>query len=378
MIISRVVETEDAFSDLREQWDDVLRRSSSNEFFLTWEWLFAWWKSFKEDSDRLCIILLAEEGILAGIAPLMISETNYYGFRLRKLCFIGEGASDRSDVFVVRNDPAIFSELVKCIYNKIEGWDLIYLREIPENSLFLEYMKGHFEHLDVEEDSKCPYIEFNTGTNWESFYKSLSKKIKRDFANKINRMAKLGSYSFEHIRDKKTVSDYIDTIKRIELNSLKADTNISLCFDSEEKVNFQKRIVDGAGQGYEVLVSFLKLNGQTIAHLYGFIYNNVYHTYNMAFLPEYVRVSPGKLLMNETVRWVIENKYKKFDFLRGDSYIKSKWSQDSRNQIRLTVFSKSLKHSIIRLLVFKIRPALKKMINKSHLSGTDNSIGENA
>lgn len=43
----------------------------------------------------------------------------------------------------------------------------------------------------------------------------------------------------------------------------------------------------------------------------------------MAYLPEYRTVSPGKLLLNEAKKYVVENHLEEFDFLKRASYLKA-------------------------------------------------------
>ena len=33
----------EGFRSLKETWNNLLRESSDNNIFLTWEWLFTWW-----------------------------------------------------------------------------------------------------------------------------------------------------------------------------------------------------------------------------------------------------------------------------------------------------------------------------------------------
>ena len=39
-----VIDDIDRFASLRTEWKDLLRSSSANSPFLSWEWLPAWWK----------------------------------------------------------------------------------------------------------------------------------------------------------------------------------------------------------------------------------------------------------------------------------------------------------------------------------------------
>src|SRR2546425_205209 len=58
-----------AFRALRNEWDDLLEASSANSFFLTWEWLYPWWKHLSGDR-KLSILTARAGGELIAIAPL--------------------------------------------------------------------------------------------------------------------------------------------------------------------------------------------------------------------------------------------------------------------------------------------------------------------
>src|SRR2546428_10216493 len=67
-----MIETiEDAagFEKLRDEWDALLETSASNSLFLTWEWLYPWWKHLSGDRT-LSIVTMRSGGELVAIAPL--------------------------------------------------------------------------------------------------------------------------------------------------------------------------------------------------------------------------------------------------------------------------------------------------------------------
>ena len=189
-----------------------------------------------------------------------------------------------------------------------EDWDIMYLRQIPEESYFLAYAKKNFRGVDIEEGSLCPYIPIEPDLEWGTFYKSLSKKLRRDFSNKYNRLKKFGTYEYDQTLTRDGINHHISDIREIERSSSKAVKGVDLVFDEDDKMGFQQKLIDNSGSDYKVLLTLLKLDRQIIAYLYGFIYNNKYYAYNISYLPEYAEVSPGKLLMNESIKFVIENK----------------------------------------------------------------------
>ena len=38
------VENPEGFRGLQEEWNELLESSTSNCLFLTWEWLYTWWR----------------------------------------------------------------------------------------------------------------------------------------------------------------------------------------------------------------------------------------------------------------------------------------------------------------------------------------------
>ena len=61
------------FRALRETWNKLLRESSDDNIFLTWEWLFMWWQHYGGDK-KLRILIIKESGKIIGIAPFMQSK----------------------------------------------------------------------------------------------------------------------------------------------------------------------------------------------------------------------------------------------------------------------------------------------------------------
>src|SRR2546430_12209639 len=62
-----------AFEALREEWDALLEASPSQCLFLTWEWLYTWWKHLGGDRS-LCIITARSGDELVAIAPFALRQ----------------------------------------------------------------------------------------------------------------------------------------------------------------------------------------------------------------------------------------------------------------------------------------------------------------
>jgi len=114
-----MIETiEDAagFEKLRDEWDTLLETSASNCLFLTWEWLYPWWKHLSGDRT-LRIVTLRSGGELVAIAPLASRPRRLARLvPFRSLEFIGADrvCSDYLDLIIKRGrEPEALDALAK-------------------------------------------------------------------------------------------------------------------------------------------------------------------------------------------------------------------------------------------------------------------------
>jgi len=97
-----VVEQADRFANLRREWNELLRASSADCLFLTWEWLYTWWKHLA-DGRRLFLVLVRSGEELVAIAPLAVRSNQLSRLiPLQSMEFLGTGSvgSDYLDLIV--------------------------------------------------------------------------------------------------------------------------------------------------------------------------------------------------------------------------------------------------------------------------------------
>ena len=94
-----------AFAALGPEWTELLEASDSDGFFLTWEWLFTWWKHLA-GSRQLFLLTVRSGEELVAIAPFALRPATLD--RVPPLSCIellgsGTAASDYLDVIVRRH-----------------------------------------------------------------------------------------------------------------------------------------------------------------------------------------------------------------------------------------------------------------------------------
>jgi CelD/BcsL family acetyltransferase involved in cellulose biosynthesis len=358
-----LIETSGALADLRQSWETLFEGSYNPSLFSRWEWNYAWWQSFSQKNDRLSLVWANRHGKPFGIAPFFVRPSSYYGLPRRLLRFLGGRHSDRADILIREPDPIFYNALFSFLYERV-NWDVIYLREIPAESPFLEWIRNSTMMAFMEKDSICPYIPLTPDMNPESFQASLSSNIRKEFRKVKNRLAEMGESSVQHRSLIGPGDPLLERIREIEINSAKATRNIHLVFSPETNFSFQQNLLAQESDSIHPLLSTLELNGEIVAYLYGFIMNHIYHAYNTAFSLDFSRLSPGKLLIQETIEHCIREGLREFDFLRGNSYLKSKWTDRVRTQYHLTIFRDTLLNQLHQRIVFGLRPKIKPLLNR--------------
>jgi len=349
------------FLNLRGHWDLLLKQTYTNSPFLSWEWLFSWWKHFGKAKDLFIILIWNEFHDLVGIAPLFIHKTKYYYFPVREITFIGVGHSDRQDFLIKDNDVQVLGTILSQIFLHKNEWDIIKLDQIPQGSILFEQVSDDHRNVLIETSSACPFVRIQ-GT-WEDYYNSLSYKFRRDLKNRTNKLNRAGKWELLIKTTSMHLRKELEKAVTIESKSRKIESQKSF-LSKTENFRFILEFFDFCAEKEWIDFSELILNSVCIAYLIGFKYNNNYYAYNMAFDENFMDMSPGKILFQEKIKWCFHNypQIQEFDLLRGDSYLKSKWTNDSRQHYRIIIFNKRFGIQILRFLVVNIKPVVKKIL----------------
>ena len=191
-----VLSTAEGFELLKQEWNDLLHKSSSNVVCLTHEWLSAWWQTFSGSRSLHIVTVRDSSGTLLAIAPMAIIKAPYRGITIRKISFLANGHSPCAD-FIVHKDrrqeglAAIFGHL-----SRYDSWDLVELQTVAEDSETLSFMQNAAKKAGipagVQESLETPFIPISS--TWDEFLGGRSAKFRKVLRNKINRAERTGSH----------------------------------------------------------------------------------------------------------------------------------------------------------------------------------------
>jgi CelD/BcsL family acetyltransferase involved in cellulose biosynthesis len=101
-----IIQNEQQFAALEEQWEELYYDSPLATPFQSWAWLYSWWEFYGRDYELWLITVRNDRGLLVGVAPLMLERMVGCG----RLLFVGTGLTDHLGhtliAVFVKVDPA--------------------------------------------------------------------------------------------------------------------------------------------------------------------------------------------------------------------------------------------------------------------------------
>lgn len=325
-----VYQNVDVFADLEPEWNDLLRRNVNNHIFSTWEWQSTWWDAY-HPGELWVVAFRNDEGRLVGLAPWFVKSTQDAGKVVHTI-----GCVEVSDYLDLLVDPdyakSVYETLADFLHTHCDQCDKLSLCNIPENSPtlteFVASLESHGFVTAITQEDVCPVISLSG--SWDDYVDSLGKKYRHELRRKIRRAEGADEHIDWYIVDS-THDLNAETARFLELMAASQYEKAGFLQDPENVAFFNKIIPVSFAQGW-LQISFLNVDGKSVAAYMNFDYNNQIMVYNSGLLPgEYGHLSLGIVLLAHNIRHAIEHGRSDFDFLQGnESYKYQMGGQDTR------------------------------------------------
>jgi CelD/BcsL family acetyltransferase involved in cellulose biosynthesis len=346
LTVDQITDVE-AFEALREEWDELLAASDSSCVFLTWEWLYTWWKHLRENR-KLCILAVRRGSELVALAPLA-QRPRRLTCPFSVLEFLGSGfvGSDYLD-FIVRKgaedqaSQALISHLAK------ERVPLKLTNLNRGQNIAADVLAGLPGWTTTEARTNiCPFISLD-GATWASYLTSLSAAHRYNFNRKWRSLNRDYDVRFQQVRTEAECRAAIDGLIGQHNTRWRARGG-STAFHTTELVAFHREWGAIALERGWLRFYVLRLNEQPAACLYGFRFGGTFYFYQSSFDAAFTQSSVGLITMGLAIQCAIGEGAAEFDLLHGSEAYKSHWSRESRDLGRLESFPPGGAGSLYRL-----------------------------
>jgi len=332
--------TFDEFLDSRTEWNFALQRSLDNHIFLTWEWLSCWWKHYGNKRDFIVVTINKGEKILAA-APLMNTEYNIFGMKLRKIEFIGTPASDYQSFLLTVKNPEYTRTIINYVTRIAPDWDCFEFEEVPtdsETAGVLRTISREPFKLKEEISTLCPYIVLPStfedyfkglGSNWRRNMRRWGKKLNRDF-----------KVEFNICNSTETIDEALRTFFDLHEKRWRSQGEPG-AFADKTFCDFHHDVARSFAEKGWLNLCFLTLNDEPVSTVYAFKYSQKMFNYLSGFDPQYSEYRVGHLVFLYLIKHSINNGIEEFDFMRGDESYKRLWNPVIRRNLKLGAIRKT-------------------------------------
>lgn len=342
-IVERITDEAD-FEKIKEEWNALLEASPANCFFLTWEWLFTWWR-YLSGGRRLFILAVRSGGELIGLAPLVLKPARLRLLRpFRTLEFLGSGTigSDYLDFILRRGkEREAVEALAEYLAHRKLMLELRQLRRESASALRLAQAlreQGGWGLFEAATDL-CPYINLS-GHTWPSYLGTLGSSHRYNFQRRLKQLNKEFEVRFEQALSEEQRREALALL--VELHHKRwQERGSSQAFSTADLLSFHQELGRLALERGWLRLFVLRLDGKPAASLYGFRYHRSFYFFQSGFDPRYGRHSVGLVTMGLAIQKALEEGAAEYDLLHGDEPYKFLWTRDVRDIGRLELYPPS-------------------------------------
>ena len=337
-----VVDSEEAFLALKDEWDALIEKSYNTSLYSTFLFVSTAWKHYRSETDRLFLLVVRRDATLIGIAPFRIGSVKLgnsrllLGMRLRVIRFIAEWGSGDKPVIVTTEEPGhMWDVIFQFLGKEFTQWDGLWLVEQPVNSPVLNqrvFSKMWYFTMTIPNVTSF-YVSI-TGT-WEEYLKTRGKNTHHTWKKTRKKIFELSEgVCIQCIENPETMLEALERFIGIEQSGWKKNREFTLGGSEKNKRFYEELLVQLACKNMAAI--YILTSGTTdIAGAILYKHKSTVYASQLAYNQMYAECSPGVILNAEIIKSLFGSHYQEYDFLgfqTGDekNSLKKKWSTGSR------------------------------------------------
>jgi len=329
------------FFALREPWD-ALGATAIETVFLTHAWLRCWLQELAPDA-QLHLLTAWDGQQLVGALPLCGRPDDGRG---RRWGFMGSGTLTPNHLDVIAL-PAVRAQVTEQFLRMLaevrSQYDVLEFDKLPEDTetagLVESAFADHALAVARETAAICPYSDLPS--SMEAYMATRSHRVRRRVKQKYRRLGECcGPITFTLAQTPDEALEALSELIRLHQARWEA-RGYPGAFADPAVVRFHEALVVAALHDGYARLHTLRERTRTVAVAYDFRVGHSMQAYLDSFDPDFYELSPGVLIRYCVIENAIESGATRFDYLEGDEPHKADWCDERREDLRVTVFSRT-------------------------------------
>lgn len=343
----------DDFAALRDDWDRLHAKTDAG-IFLSWAWLYPWFKHLAPNRRLHIVTLRNDRDTLDGILPLCIEDRPLlsvpFGPTMRRMSYLGEThvGSDYLDVIAHHADR---DNIARTLFESVRGsdnWDVLDLNDMDSASPTIPLLRDIFPASDytieVTPGPVCPYEQFAPNETFDSFIKNLGRGS--NYKRRRKWLEKQAGFRIERASEPAAMDAALSDFFRLHELRWRGDGGSDgiTCPETEA---FHREAAPYLAETNNIYLYTMYVGDQAVASFYALTHNGKMICYLTGRDPEWQHASVGMVLVGETFRDAFETGMSEYDFLRGEEAYKSDWSTHQRTLTNIRIYRNGSKGALL-------------------------------
>lgn len=322
----QVIQRLDDWEALRPEWEELAAISPQISPPLQFDWLRTWWDCYAApaNTNRLQLITFRDSARLVGVAPLYASLRPAGPITIRTLQFLstGEPEADETcpDYLNILCRPGSEADCARAFWNTVHTlpWDQLELVDLPTLSPLLAVDVLPAE-MQLTSRADCPQCDLSAG--FEQYLTTLSSN-QRQTARRLIRKADQERAKLQ-VADPTQADEFFAELVRLHQGRWEDDGKPGV-FASASFTDFHRRMLARWLPTGQAVLARLRLQGETLAVLYGFRCGGKYEFYQSGVRQHPALPSPGIVAHLLLMQQLAGEGVTVYDFLKGASTYKQR------------------------------------------------------
>ena len=291
-------------------YEAVRLRVTDHTPFNTLAWLGAAEKALNP-GEHLHVLLGWQGDELALCLPLVTTTERFGGLSFRVVHHLGYPLTDRLALLACLDAESIRKALI--VIRRRLPHALLQLNELSEPTGEESALTVWMAHSSTGERRLSCKVPVHLISEADRQEVSGDPRYKLRRARK--RIAACGAEVRRITPDALTMGPLLQAISEVEAVSWKGDEGVGIFADDRHRQWMNRAFTALAAQGL-VRVVVLEIDGRCISYRLGLLEQGRLYDYNLAFVPQYADLGSGRVLLEEWIRWGLDDNWRWIDASR--------------------------------------------------------------
>jgi CelD/BcsL family acetyltransferase involved in cellulose biosynthesis len=350
------------FHQLAEEWNELFLRAAPGNAFLTFEWMFTWWKHWGVDGRLAIVAVRNPRGRLVALAPFYVARSLPAALGARHLSFLAD-THVGSDYLGLLTEPqcegAAVEEIARTLVRHRSQWDYLELHDAADGA-GLALLSVSLEDAGMvacrTAASVCHHVPLPA--TFDEYLAGLSTNLRCNFRRRSRAIQGEGRTEFLALSDPADLERYFPELLRLHGMRSEQRGRHSAFLKPGVPAFHRDAVKALAARGWARLF-LLRVDGETVAVLYGFSVGKTFQFYQCGMHTGWLRNGVGQLMIGNSIHEAIRTGHADYDFLRGDEPYKAQWAHQARHTVTLRFFDRR-PASLAALVVFRAYSAFRR------------------